>query len=231
MSIIQATRVQNSNVDDKATRRRSKGERTREKILLAAINVLAVNGIKGTTHRAIANYANLQLSLTTYYFKDIHQLVQQAFELNADYLRARTATILDKAFTVLENTDQASLKEPAVKQMLCDNLANMTASYLFENIKREAIPLAVEQLMFTTTPVSTELKKLITKHKESQLTPLTKLARYFNEQDPEIDAKMMHSIFTQLEYSQLTLEPSELSIEPVLEVTKKLLGWIMGLKH
>lgn len=47
-------------------KKRSKGEITREKILIAAIDILALNGIKGTTHRAIASHADLQLSLTTY---------------------------------------------------------------------------------------------------------------------------------------------------------------------
>ena len=54
--------------ENPAVRRRSKGEKTREKILLSAIEVLGLNGIKGTTHRAIASHADLQLSLTTYYF-------------------------------------------------------------------------------------------------------------------------------------------------------------------
>jgi len=230
MSTIQATIAQSSAVNDKNIQKRSKGERTREKILLAAINVLAVNGIKGTTHRAIANNANLQLSLTTYYFKDIHQLVQQAFQFNSDYLRARANNILLKAYTVLENTDKASLKKVSVKSELCDNLAEMTAKHLFDNIKREAIPLAVEQLMFTTAPVSSELKRLTSEHKESQLEPLTKLASYFNSKDPEIDAKIMCSIFSQIEYSQLLIEPSELSIEPIHKITRKMLGWVMGLK-
>ena len=51
--------------------RRAKGEQTRNKILEAAIEVIAKLGVKGTTHRAVALQADTQLSLTTYYFKDI----------------------------------------------------------------------------------------------------------------------------------------------------------------
>jgi len=72
-----------SATEQPAVLRRSKGERTKKLILESAIVMLAEHGIKGTTHRAIATHANLQLSLTTYYFKDIQDLVQQAFELNA----------------------------------------------------------------------------------------------------------------------------------------------------
>ena len=87
MPIAQITTVQSKATTRKAVQRRSKGELTREKILLSAINVLAFNGIKGATHRAIANHAEIQLSLTTYYFKDISDLVQNAFQLNSEYLR------------------------------------------------------------------------------------------------------------------------------------------------
>lgn len=231
MPIAQAPIVQSKSVNGKTVQRRSKGERTREKILLAAIDVLAINGIKGTTHRAIANHAEIQLSLTTYYFKDIGELVQQAFQLNSDYLRARTDTILQKVFTSLESIDKATLKKVSVKSELCEKLTEITASYLFENIKKEAIPLAVEQLMFTTMQVSPELKKLAQEHELSQLKPFSKLASYFNKKDPEIDAQMMRTIFSQLQYSQLTIEPSELSIEPIQKITRKLMGWIMGLKN
>lgn len=229
MSVANSTVSLNSTVHDKPVQRRSKGERTREKILLAAINVLAINGIKGTTHRAIANYADLQLSLTTYYFKDIGELIQQAFEYNSEYLRAKTDTILDQAFTTLANIDAASLQEISVKREICNKLAEMTAKHIFENIKKESVALTVEQLMFTTIPVSPELKKLAQAHKQSQVEPFTKLASYFNSINPEIDANMMQTVFSQLEYSQLPLEPEEVSIEPIQQIAKKLIGWVMGI--
>lgn len=241
MPVVQASIVQDKpvsdplikdkSVNDQPVRRRSKGERTREKILLAAINVLATNGIKGTTHRAIANTAEIQLSLTTYYFKDIRELVQQAFQLNSDQIRARTDTILQKVFTSLTKIDKTSLRKAVVKTELCEQLATMTATYLFENIKNEAISLSVEQLMFTTVQVSPELKKLAHEHEQSQLRPFTQLASFFNKKDPEVDAQLMNTIFSQLQYSQLALDAGELAIEPIQKVTRKLMGWIMGLKN
>ncbi|MBL4941421.1 MAG: TetR family transcriptional regulator [Colwellia sp.] len=231
MPIAHAQTVTRKSINENTVQRRSKGERTREKILLAAIDVLASKGIKGTTHRAIASYAQIQLSLTTYYFKDISELVQQAFQLNSEYLRTRTDSILQQAFTSLENIDKAALRKISVKNELCEQLATMTSHYLFENIKKEAVSLAVEQLMFTTVQVSPELKKLAYEHEQSQLRPFTKLAQHFNKKDPEIDAQIMRTIFSQLQYSQLPLAPNERSIEPIQKVTKKLMCWIMGLKN
>ncbi|MGL1957445.1 MAG: hypothetical protein OCD00_09045 [Colwellia sp.] len=212
-------------------KRQSKGERTKEKILLSAIEVLAINGIKGTTHRAIANHAKLQLSLTTYYFKDIQELILQAFQLNTTYLKVRTKFILEKYLTFLKEEETVNLKKISVKADFCEQLTEITANYLFENIKKEAVPLAVEQLMFTTVQVTPELKKLAHEHELSLLEPFEKLCRYFNNKDPEVDAKIMRTVFSDLQYSQLPLRPDELSITPIKSVTKKLMAWIMGLKN
>lgn len=211
--------------------RRSKGERTREKILLSAIEILATHGIKGTTHRAIASHADIQLSLTTYYFKDIQELVQQAFELNSSLMRASTDNILQKAFNEFENIDKASLRKVSVKTELCERLSQMTAQHLFNHVENNEAALAVEQLMYTSVQVTPKLQQLAKEHEESQLVPFAVLAKYFNNKDPEIDANIMRTIFTQLEYSQLPLKPSERSIEPIQLVTRKLLRWIMGLKN
>lgn len=230
MSITQSYTVQSKPSLDKSLHQQSKGERTREKILLAAINVLAIKGIKGTTHRAIANDAQIQLSLTTYYFKDINELLLQAFQLNSDQYRDKTNAIFQKFFAYLNNIDKSSLRKVSVKNELREILSEMIASFLFENIKKEAKSLAIEQLMFTSVQTSLELKKLAHEHEQSQLKPLTQLISFFNKKDPEVDAQIMRTVFSQLQYSLLGVEPNELSIEPINKVTRKLIGWIMGLK-
>ena len=151
--------------------------------------------------------------------------------MNSDHLRVKTDSILQKVFASLDNIDKSSLRKVSIKKELCEKFVDMTASYLLENVKQEAVALAVEQLMFITVKVSPELKKLAHEHEQSQLEPFTKLASFFNKKDPEIDAQMMRTIFSQLQYSQLTIEPSQLSIEPIQKVTKKLISWIMGLKN
>jgi len=218
-------------INNNSIQRRTKGERTREKILVSAISVLASNGIKGTTHRAIANHAEIQLSLTTYYFKDIHELVMQAFELNSQYIRARADNFLAQVLDALNKIDKATLEKLSVKTELYDQLVAMTSSHIFDNINKESNAIAVEQLMFTAVQFTPQLKKLTDEHEQSKLAPYTKFARYFNNIDPEIDAKMMRTIFYQLQYNQVLLTQCERTIQPINDVIRKLLGWVMGIKH
>lgn len=210
-------------------KRRSKGEKTREKILISAIEVLALNGIKGTTHRAIASHAQLQLSLTTYYFKDIQELIHQAFKLNSENITSRVDTILAAAFTLITKIEKKELRKTAVKETLCLQLTEMAAQHLIDNIKHQAISLAVEQLMLTEVQVSPALRLLAQEHELAQLVPYQQLCEFFNKVSPEIDAKIMYTVFSQLQYGQLA---RQVNIDNALieQTTRRIIAWIMSLK-
>lgn len=210
-------------------KRRSKGEKTREKILLAAIEVLALNGVKGTTHRAIATHAQLQLSLTTYYFKDIQELIHQAFKLNSDCILSRADSILEAAFTLITKIQKKELRKTVVREALCQQLSEMTSLHLIENIKHQAIPLAVEQLMLTEIQVTPALRLLVQEHELAQLVPYEQLCQFFNKVSPELDAKIMYTVFSQLQYGQLA---NQVNIDQKLieQTTRRIIAWIMSLK-
>jgi DNA-binding transcriptional regulator YbjK len=214
---------------EKTVKRRSKGEKTREKILIAAIEVLAHNGIKGTTHRAIASHAQLQLSLTTYYFKDIQELIQQAFKLNSYLILSRADDILEAASSAIIEINKKELRKVSVKEELCLRLTEMTALHLINNIKHQAISLAVEQLMITEVQISPELRLLAQKHDLAQLIPFERLCSYFNKVDPQLDAKIMHTVFSQLQYSQLAKQ-TDIDEETITKTAYRIIAWVMGLK-
>lgn len=210
-------------------KRRSKGERTREKILIAAIEVLALNGIKGTTHRAIASHADIQLSLTTYYFKDIQELIHQAFKLNSEHILSRADTILAAAFNLINKLEKKELRKVIVKETLCQQLSEMTSHHLIDNIKHQAISLAVEQLMLTEIQVTPELRLLVQEHELAQLVPYEQLCQFFNKVNPELDAKIMYTVFSQLQYAQLARQVN-IDSELIAQTTRRIIAWIMSLK-
>jgi len=55
--------------------RRSDGAKKKLRILEATLRLIVKEGIRGVKHRAIAKEAGVSLSSTTYYFKDIHDLL------------------------------------------------------------------------------------------------------------------------------------------------------------
>ncbi len=224
-----STKEQAEQQNKSPVKKRSKGEITREKILIAAIEVLALNGIKGTTHRAIASHADLQLSLTTYYFKDIQELIHQAFRLNSDRILSRADTVLEETFITITKIEKKEFRRNAVKEKLCQQLSKIASEYLIDNIKHQAISLAVEQLMLTEIQVSPELRILVQEHEFAQLAPYEQLCRFFNKVNPELDAKIMYTVFSQLQYGQLTKQVS-IDSDVIEQTTHRIFAWIMSLK-
>lgn len=208
----------------------SKGEKTKLHILNSAISVLAKQGIKGTTHRAIAKEADIQLSLTTYYFKDIQELIHQAFQLNSAQTIALASLTWKDAFELLDNISVSNLKKLSVKQQLCDDFSEMACNYLYQKITTQANSLAVEQLLFTEIQITPELRTLAQQHKAALMLPFLRLCQHFNKKDPQVDADIMLTILTQLEYRHLAKAENEVNKDEIHLVVKRVISWVIGVK-
>jgi DNA-binding transcriptional regulator YbjK len=87
-------------------RRQPRGERRRSAILAAALRVIAERGVAATTHRAVAEVAGVPTSTTTYYFKSLDELLDEALLLfvreEAERLRAVAAQLEGQAVAPAE---------------------------------------------------------------------------------------------------------------------------------
>ncbi|GAA5134333.1 TetR/AcrR family transcriptional regulator [Thalassotalea piscium] len=211
-------------------KRRSKGEQTRNNILIAAIDILAHNGIKGTTHRAIANHANIQLSLTTYYFKDIQELVHQAFKLNSEHITQLTDFAWKQAFDYLDAIGKTQLKKVSVKKQVREQLSQLATEYIINKVTEMPIALAVEQLLFTEIQTTPQLRELADQHRNLLLGPFVKLCQYFDQENTKLDADILFTIFTQIEYRNIMLPVDQIDRAAIYEQVNRVVGWIMKLK-
>lgn len=220
-----------STVKERATvKRRSKGEQTRNQILNAAIDVLAQQGIKGTTHRAIASHAQLQLSLTTYYFKDIQELVHEAFLLSSTRTISRVGGAWFQAFELLNSYSKAELKKLSTRQTLAQPLSILASNYLIDKITEHPKELAVEQLLFTEIQTTPQLRELATSHRNALLAPFIQLCKHFNKTTAELDADIMLTIFTQLEYRNLVVDIKLLDTAHIHQTVARVVNWILQVK-
>ncbi len=211
-------------------KRRSKGEQTRNQILNAAIEVLAQQGIKGTTHRAIASHAQLQLSLTTYYFKDIKELVHEAFLLSSTRTISRVGGAWFQAFELLNSYSKAELKKLSTRQALAQPLSKLASDYLVNKIIDHPVELAVEQLLFTEIQTTPQLRELANSHRDALLAPFSQLCQYFNKTTAELDADIMLTIFTQLEYRNLVVDVASLDTDHIHQTVTRIVNWILQVK-
>jgi len=59
-----------------------RSRRRREALLRATIELLGETGARSVTHRAVAERAGVPLASTTYYFRSVHELVEEALKLH-----------------------------------------------------------------------------------------------------------------------------------------------------
>lgn len=67
----------------------------KDRIVRAAVDVLSEHGVSGTTHRLVAEAADVPLGSLTYYFTSLADLREQAFRLLAADLSARYASAFE----------------------------------------------------------------------------------------------------------------------------------------
>jgi DNA-binding transcriptional regulator YbjK len=211
-------------------KRRSKGEKTRLLILQSATEVLAKNGIKGTTHRAIAKHADIQLSLTTYYFKDIQELVHQAFTLCSSQITAKKSLGWQPAIDLLSSINKTNLRKVSDKESFRDKLSDMVTQQLVKNIVNSPVELTVQQLLFTEVQVSPKLHALADIHRTTLLAPYIRLCEFLNSSAPQIDADIMLTVFTQLEYRYVAISNNDLALEKINPTVRRVIGNMMNLK-
>lgn len=71
----------------------------RQRIIGAALEVIATHGVSGATHRRIAAAANVPLGSMTYHFEGMEDLLTAAFTQLAQVSSARFHAVLDAATT------------------------------------------------------------------------------------------------------------------------------------
>lgn len=189
--------------------RRSKGERTKHLILESAIAILAKHGIKGATHRAIASHAKIQLSLTTYYFKDIQELVQQAFALNSSNIINDVDSLWLPIIDLIDKYNKAELRRVSVRVELRKKLSDLLVQLATTDSINNRQQLIVEQQLFSEIQVTSTLRLIAKQQLLAQLQPCLQLCRYFAKDGVEVNANILLSEMKRVTHHQLFSENSE----------------------
>lgn len=211
--------------------RRAKGEQTRLKILEAVLRLIGSEGTRGVTHRAVAREAGVQLSLTTYYFRDIEAMIREAFVYFSEHSRPGMQVLWASVDDYLDGFSAAELRRNSVREEICGHLAELATDYLVVQVVDKPVGLAVEQVFFTHARLSPELRRLGKAHRQQLLEPVVQLCARFNRNDPQIDAELLLDTFTALEYQALAMPPEQVERDFLLRLLRRHIGWVLGLKR
>ena len=110
---------------------RADGEARRVAILEATLRLIIREGVRGVRHRAVATEAQVPLASTTYYFKDIKDLISDALTYFAEKTLWMNNTLEEKSFQLRE-----ALKADS-ELMPLDNIAVHLTEFLCEHIQTQ----------------------------------------------------------------------------------------------
>lgn len=210
----------------KASRQGS--EQRRQEILDAAMRIVIRDGVRGVRHRAVAAQAGVPLSATTYYFKDIEDLLTDTFaqyvERSAAYMAKLWASTEDLLRTIMARNDGS----PASRAQLADEIARMTAEYVQRQLLTRRDYLMAEQAFRQEALLSPRLATLVRSHQQILLQGACQLLQVLGSREPQQDAKVLAAIIGRMEYQGLLNDQLPMADEDMLAILTRYMHLVLA---
>ncbi|MCY1436744.1 HTH-type transcriptional regulator AcrR [compost metagenome] len=208
---------------------REGSEQRRQAILDAAMRIIVRDGVRAVRHRAVAAEAGVPLSATTYYFKDIQDLITDTFaqfvERNAEELSAFWASIEG----TLQEIAARLTGNPQSRKELTDSIVEMAIQYVLMQLNENREHLMAEQAFLQEALLNPRLSKLANNHRRILSQGAVHFFEVLGSSDPEQDSRLLTAIILQMEYQGLLVGVENLQIDILRDLLKRHLYLVMGL--
>lgn len=210
--------------------RREGSEQRRRSILEAALRIIVREGIRNVRHRAVAKEADVPLSATTYYFKDISDLIADTFTLFAEQAMEEVIEpFREQAFGLLAQFDGSRLQDPAERLKLMDSLADMTTFFLYQESRDKRDHLIAEQAFMQEAVLDERLRDLALVYTNKLVEVLQSACEKLGTAAPAQDAQLMWASITSME--QKLLLDSAFSMAELRALVRRMLELFMTVRH
>ena len=203
-------------------------EQRRQQILDAAMRIVVRDGVRGVRHRAVAAEAGVPLSATTYYFKDIQDLLADAFALYVERSAAYMIKLWEHTEGVLRHLVAQGDCSPQARQRLADEVARMTADYVARQLYNRREFLIAEQAFRQEALLSPRLAELVRDHDQILRHGARQLLEGIGSQQPEQDALMLTAIIEQMEYQGLLKAPDAATDQQMLALLTRFMHLVLA---
>jgi len=168
------------------------------------------------------------LSATTYYFKDIDDLLTDTF---AQYVE-RSAAFMGKLWV----RNEGLLREMVAygdgsaesRSQLADDIARLTADYVLRQLLNRREYLMAEQAFRQEALLNPRLGELVRSHQQILLQGTCQFFQVLGSREPQQDAKVLTAIISRMEYQGLLFEPEALTGEEMLEILKRYMHLVLA---
>ena len=203
-------------------------EQRRQRILDAAMRIVVRDGVRGVRHRAVAAEAGVPLSATTYYFKDIEDLLADSFAQYVERSAAYMAKLWANTEVVLRQLLAQGDGSPQARARLANEVAAMTADYVQRQLLNRRDFLMAEQGFRQEALLCPRLAALVRAHEQILLHGTRQLLQVVGSRQPEQDAQMLTAIIEQMEYQGLLKDANLQADEQMLAILVRYLQMVLA---
>ena len=179
---------------------RASGIKRRKQILEATLRVILNDGIRGVRHRAVAEEAKVPLASTTYYFKDIEELLSETFLFWNDGANIYKDRFREKILQYFhDGFDRKLLQEEGELNRWVTIFSDLSISYITDQINNHREDRLIELAFHHEASRSETLRSVVHGSLSGQLESLEMFYQYVGSNDPVADAQITMSVLLRLE--------------------------------
>ncbi|MEC8813637.1 MAG: TetR family transcriptional regulator [Pseudomonadota bacterium] len=207
----------------KASRARS--EQRRKAILEAALRIVVNDGVRGVRHRAVAKEAEVPLSATTYYFKDISDLIADTFTLFAENaMNDVVQPIYQHVGEFIEQHKADVGASPEVTNQLLQNLSQMIVSYMKLELTDKRDHMIAEQAFKHECLRDARLRSIAQTYFDHLLEEMVELCKVIGVEDPEIAGELLMGTIFRIEHEALMIPVAQFDEDKACRMIRRQLS-------
>jgi DNA-binding transcriptional regulator YbjK len=204
---------------------RADSRQRRKAILEATLRLIVTEGIRGIRHRAVAREAQVPLAATTYYFKDLSDLISDAFTYFVEQGIEHTRQLQEDSFAAVRRLTAEERASTAGRKQLIQQLTRFILSHIRAQAGNRDLRLI--ELAFRNEALRNEqLTRAVRMANEATEGLIQEFFQLLSMADTAAAAQIVHGTILNLEYQILS---GAISIDsPLLErsVTMMIKGLI-----
>lgn len=207
---------------------RAKSEHRRLQILEASLRIVCKEGVRGIRHRAVAKEAGVPLAATTYYFRDIDELIIDTFTLYTEKAISVLNDFTAHFYQPLSGFLQQDVRSPAAKEKLIDFMTDQVTGYMQNQVQGQRNMLIIEQAFRYEALINSKVHDLAQLHRQALYgTAINFFADIARSPNPRADAEILVGLFHTIEYNSLLNSPEPVDIAQIRSIIKHYISLIV----
>ena len=173
---------------------RASAVQRRQDIIEATLRVMARDGLRAVSHRAVAVEASVPLASTTYYFRDLEDLIIESFLHWSEGQRRDIEAFQVRVLALLSQTRVAGTAEA---------LADAASAYVLDQVRRLRSDRVLEYAFLHEAIRVPRLRAALERQQQGYLDFLREFHAALGSPQPGLDAQITNSVLLGLEKSAL----------------------------